>query len=247
MLDIRNAELLFSEAQKLGMKPQWLTDYGLFSIQVRERSEYVFYGVSFLNSHLSATLAKNKHITRVILEKHGLPSIPYCLPRNMDEGYNFLYEHGEIIAKPTTGQRSEDVRLIKNKSELTVVPLESSILEKYIKGKEYRYLVLNGKVIAVHLKKYNSPISNPKLHHRFSIEQNDWDLVLVGMSVKIADIFRLKLAAVDFIITPAREKYILEVNGSPAIWRFHVPNHGPAINLARMLLEATVDLIKSHE
>lgn len=238
MFDIRSAKILFAEAEKLNLSPQWLTDYGLFSIQVKGKTEYVFYSKSVLNSQVHSYLAKNKHATRVILANNGFLNIPFCLPKSLEEAVQFLKEHKTIIAKPTLGQHSERIRLIEAVEKLQELDLAENILEKFIKGKEYRCLVLKGDVIAVHHKQYDTPINEPDRVQRVSLEQSGWSSEMVATAVRVAEVMHLQVAAVDFMVDAEGKQYILEVNSSPGIARFHYPSKGPGINLAKRLLEA---------
>lgn len=247
MFDIQSAELLFREAEQLNLKPQWLTDYGLFSIEVAGQPDYIFYSTSFLNRHIHSYLAKNKHATRTILGNHGFLNIPFALPQSFAEANAFLDEHKLIIAKPTLGSHSQNVHLIDSTDQLQRINLSENILEKFIKGKEYRCLFLKGAVIAVHHKQYDTPINDLTKLKRISFEKADWDVDMVKTTLKVAETLHLQLGCVDFMVDTTGKQFILEVNSSPGISRFHTPAQGPGINFARMLLEAVVEEMKGHQ
>ncbi len=235
-----SARILFEEAQKMGLYPEWLTDYGLFSIKVEGNIHYIFYSNSILNNQLSYYLARNKHITRVLIEKNHLPNIPFLLPQSKEEVYQFLDHHKVIIAKPTMGSRSQDIHLIEHKKEIDSSNIFEYIFEKYIKGKEMRYLVLNNQVIGVLEKVYDTPINDPNVVERTSFSRDQWDTNLVEISLSIMNILGLKFGAVDFLIDRDNKNYILEVNSAPALRRFDKPTSGPSVNASRQLLEATI-------
>jgi hypothetical protein len=67
------AELLFESASRLGLRPTWISPDGLFVISRNEEEHYVNFAHSPLNSHVSASLAKDKYLTRLILERNNLP------------------------------------------------------------------------------------------------------------------------------------------------------------------------------
>jgi glutathione synthase/RimK-type ligase-like ATP-grasp enzyme len=240
MFDLHSAQLLFVAAEKLNLQPEWLTDYGLFSIQVAGKTDYVFYATSFLNRHIHSYLARNKHVTRTILGQQGFLNIPFVLPKSLAEAQVFLDKYQVIIAKPTLGQHAQNVQLITSATELKEINLTETILEKFIVGKEYRCLVLKGEVIAVHHKQYDSPINDPEKVQRISFEKADWDDQMITTAVQVAEALHLQLSCVDFMVDELGQQFILEVNSSPGIARFHAPAEGPVVDLAGMLMEAVV-------
>ena len=157
-----------STAQAMGLKPKQLTDYGLISIEIDGKERYLFYDGSNPNMQLSSWLSMNKHTARTIFAKNGLPNIPFCCPTDLAEAQRFLAEHKKIIAKPLKGQHSKDIVVLTEDQRLKDISLQSSLLEKYIAGKEMRYLVLHGEVIAAHYKSYKGEINNPETVKRIS-------------------------------------------------------------------------------
>lgn len=248
MYDLRSATILFEEAQKLNLTPRWITDYGLFSIVIQDTTMYIFYSISFLNRHSTSYFAKNKHITRTILAVNNLPNIPFCLPQSQKEAWEFLKKYKTIIAKPTLGQHAQDVHLIKNANELKQIDISQYIMEQFIEGKEYRYLVLDHTILAVHHKSYPPPINDPKKVKRISLEKSQWDAEICDIAVRVTRVLNLRLAAVDFIVQKDGTYFILEVNAAPGIYHFHYPTKGPAINFSKILLEATIkDVIRETD
>lgn len=230
MLDLKAAKILFTEAQKMGLSPKWLLNYGLFSIRFKGKTGYVFYTSTLMNSQLGSYLAKNKHATRTILEKNNLPGVPYSVAETQKQLEKFLKKHKTIIAKPTMGRGSQDIHIIKSIQDAKGLDFQSYIFEKYIKGREVRYLVLNGKIIGV----------NEKTKVRTSYPKKLWDKKISEIAILAAKNIGLKFAAVDFLIDGRNIAHILEVNASPGLNRFQNPAKGPKINLAKILLEETV-------
>lgn len=241
MTEKETISLIFSSAKELGLEPEVLTDYGLIAINPNGQERYVFYGTSVLNSQLASHLATNKHATRIILERHNLPNIPYCLPASESESLKFLKKHGKIIAKPTMGRRSRGIRLIEHPVDFKKVNLRTHILEKYIEGHQMRYLVLQNEVIGVHQKVYRAAISRPKQTKRISYAKSKWDKEMVRLSLLAVRALGLNFAAVDFMIDDKARVYILEINQSPSLLRFNFPDEGPPVDLVKILLEATVN------
>ena len=170
----------------------------------------------------------------------------------MKQLVEFLNQYKRIIAKPFNGYGSKDINVVTTKSHLYDLDITKYILEEYITGKEMRVLVLNSTVIAIHYSSYGLKINDePDLRlisqddnrdlKRISIPLAQWDPVLVDMALMTARVMGLKFAAVDFIITKEGTVRILEVNSTPGLRWFHFPSSGPAVDVARLFLEAIVD------
>jgi glutathione synthase/RimK-type ligase-like ATP-grasp enzyme len=232
------AELLFRSAQKLGCKPSWIVPHGLFAITIDGTERYINHSHSPLNSHASISLARNKHLTRLILGRNGLPNIPFMRPKDYEEAVAFLSLHSTIIAKPIQGSGAQDINIITHANQLRPLIIKKYILEKYIVGQEMRYLVLNGSVIAVHRSEYGTSVDKDRYLERFSIPEPDWDNALVRRSIEIATIMDLKFAAIDYLVDAAGSSHILEVNSTPGLKWFHAPTAGPAVDVATLFLES---------
>jgi glutathione synthase/RimK-type ligase-like ATP-grasp enzyme len=222
----------------MGLEPSWITPRGLFAISINGHEQYVNCARCPLNSHTSASLAKDKYLTRLILERHSMQNIPFASPRNQDEAKEFLYQHKEIIAKPLRGSGARDIHNIQNAAQLHALNITDYILEKYIAGTELRYLVLNSAVIGMYESDYGTSIEAGRALQCISFPECDWDPTLVASSIRIASILGLKFAAVDYLITDTGRPYILEVNTTPDLKWFHAPTSGPALDIARQFLEA---------
>lgn len=238
------AELLYNCAASMGLRPEWVRYSNFFSISTTEGDRYIYYAKSTLNSHLSNSIARNKHITRLVLERSGLPNIAFIKPSNLADAEQFLTRHSKIIVKPLNGSNSSDVHIVEASEDLRNMDLTKYILEKYTVGKELRYLVLNGKVIAVHESEYGESVSKERDLKRISYPESEWNAELVALALKTAKTLQLRYAAVDYLIEPKGQAYILEVNSSPEMKWFHQPTSGPVIDLARLFLEAMLSDMK---
>lgn len=234
------ARLLFNSAGQMGLQPSWIITGGIFVINTPSGEKFINRGVSSLNSPLSTSLVRNKFHTRLILERHGLPNIPYMRTRLFEEAEAFLDRHSTIIVKPIKGEGSRDIYIVNTKEQLAELNLKSTILEKYAPGIEMRYLVLEGEVIAVHESKYGSSVDQHRELERISYDKEEWDAELVAMSRTICSIFGLGFAAIDFMLDD-RGIYILEINSSPGFKWFHAPSVGPGVDVASLFLQATID------
>jgi glutathione synthase/RimK-type ligase-like ATP-grasp enzyme len=241
-ISMSTAKLLFQGATEMGLHPTWMIADGLFVVETPTGERYINCERSSTNSHLSISLTINKYATRLVLQRHGLPNIPFCRPADMQEAEAFLATHKKIIIKPLRGAGSKGIIIVTDKSQLQDVPVRKYIFEKYISGTEMRYLILDGSVIAVHKSAYGVSVEADRELERISYEKADWDPELAAMAQKAARILNLHFGAVDYMIDEAGKAYVLEVNSAPGFKWFHKPTSGPSVNVAKMFLESTLSL-----
>jgi glutathione synthase/RimK-type ligase-like ATP-grasp enzyme len=239
---VGTTQLLFNSAQRLGLDPQRLGGSRVFSINTPGGEQYVNLTLSSLNPHISSSLSRNKHVTRLILEKHGLPNIPFARPYTMAEAKVFLQTHKTVIVKPLKGSGSRGIRVVDMISQIADIDVRKYIFEKYIPGIEMRYLILNGAVIAVHESEYGTSVDSHRELRRISYQAKDWNADLESQSLRIASILGLRFAAVDFMVDNSGHAYILEVNTIPGLKWFHAPSSGPPVDVATLFLQAMLTI-----
>lgn len=242
-----SAELLFNAAGNMGLSPSWLKQGSIFAIPTRHGERYINYSISSINSQLSSSMVGNKNAARLVLARQGLPTMAHLTPAGHAEAQAFLAQHKKIIVKPVNGSNSRDVHIVESPEQLTSFNVQDYIFEEYAPGKEMRYLLLNNRVIGVHESQYGESVAEDRDLKRISYHRTEWDPELVTLSLKVAKIFGLRFAAVDYIIGPDGRARILEVNSSPGMKWFHAPTSGPAIDVARMFLVAMLDDINSGD
>lgn len=235
-----SADTLFNEAQEMGLDPKWETPHGLFSFQHNNQPIYVFYTKLHLNSQLGSWMCQDKYLTRVVLEKHNFPVIPFCYTSEIEDVYKFLDAHRTIIQKPVLGQRSENTHLIKTKDEIITTALDEWIFERYIPGTEYRCLVLEKEVIAMQEKRLVPTLDNPWAKKSIALERPNWNKEMTEMSVAIAHRLQMGLVAVDFILDKDNKIWHLEANSMPGVHYFNNPDEGKGLNVARMILSSVI-------
>ncbi len=229
------------KAEQMSLQPQWITNKYLFSVTTADGQQYINGSMSSLNSQVDSALVRNKYHTRLILERFEVPNIPYMRPKTLEEASEFLKEHQTIIVKPTSGQGSEDITIVTDIKQIARLDLKGYIFEKYVAGKEMRYLVLNGTVIAVHQSEYGTSVAKDRQLERLSFAKDSWDSNLVELALDVTEIFHLKFAAVDFLIDESGKPYVLEVNTAPGLKWFHAPSSGPSVDVAALFLEAMLN------
>ena len=237
---IGTTKLLFNACKSLELSPTWVSDDDLFVINTRSGKRYIKSAASTLNNSNTTRLVQNKIHTRVILEDNGFSNIPFLNTPSLDEARGFLKEHKKIIVKPINGSGSVDIHIVNDQQALQEFDMEKYILEKYVLGKEMRYLLLNNKIIAVHESKYGTSVAADRHLERISLPESEWDKDLSRDALAIADIFDLKFAAVDYLIDPDNNAHILEVNTTPGLKWFHAPTEGPVVDVARMFMESMI-------
>lgn len=232
------AELLYKTAQQMGLSPYWIKPNGLFIISTPDGDKYINFARSPLNSHVCASLAKDKYIARLLMERHNLPNIPFAKPQTREQAEEFLDLHGKIIVKPVGGSGARDIHIVSHKDELSGLNIPKYIFEKYISGKEMRYLVISGNVVGVYQSEYGISVKATRNLQCISYGEEDWDPALMRLASRIAKIFRLQFVAVDYLIDAQGKPYVLEINTTPDLKWFHAPTSGPVIDVARQFLEA---------
>jgi glutathione synthase/RimK-type ligase-like ATP-grasp enzyme len=232
------AELLFQRAQEMGLQPNWIVPNGLFAVSANGRETYINFARSPLNSHTSESLAKNKYAARLIMGRHNLPNIPFAQPQTHADAALFLSRHGKIIAKPTHGAGARDINIVTDPAQLEALEITNYILEKYVAGQEFRYLVLNDTVIGMYRSDYGTSVDSMRPLQCISYPEAAWNSTLISLSVQAVRVLGLTFAAVDYLVDASGRAYILEINATPDLKWFHAPTSGPAVDVARQFLEA---------
>jgi glutathione synthase/RimK-type ligase-like ATP-grasp enzyme len=223
----------------MGLNPAWLhRPGGAFVIQTVNGERYINGEQSVLNSQSGASLSKNKYLTRVILERNGYQNIPFARAKETHDVVRFISRHKKIIVKPLKGMGCDDIHIVDDVNQIQSLAIKNYILEKYIEGTEMRYLIMNGKVVAVHQSNYGDSVAIDRALERISLEKSDWDQGLCEQAVAISNLFGLGFSAIDYLIDENSDAHILEVNSAPGLKWFHAPSEGPPADVARLLLDS---------
>lgn len=238
---LNSAELLFKAASGMGLQPSWLRPGAMFAIPTRHGERYINQSKCSINSQLSSSMVGNKNATRLVLARHGFPTMAHLVPSTHAEAQDFLSKYKKIIIKPINGSNAHDVHIVESPGQLAAFSLKGYILEEYAPGKEVRYLLLNDKVIGVHESQYGESVAEDRHLKRISYPHTGWNPKLITLSLEVAKVFGLRFAAVDYIVGPDGRARILEVNSSPGLKWFHAPTSGPVVDVAGLFLKAMLD------
>lgn len=194
------------------------------------------FGVPYSNSNvLSSAICFDKPITKVVAEKAGVHIIPGTCIKSSDIslindglGINFDYP---FVIKPADNGSSVGVYLVFNKSDLQKAQSkpwqygDRALIEKYIPGREFTVLVINGKAIGSVEITYKNVFYDfdAKYSDGGSFHKSDYELPgparkeLHSMAEKAYNACLCKgIARIDFRYD-GLQMYFLEVNTQPGM------------------------------
>ncbi|RNC28677.1 MAG: Cyanophycin synthetase [Candidatus Dichloromethanomonas elyunquensis] len=135
--------------QRLGSGSLYQLGYGRFLRRIQA-------AVTNCTSSIGVDIAGDKQLTRKILSESGIP-VPQGIEVYSEEEIlrNFRHMKKSIVVKPCRGNQGKGVslNLIRESDVLTAFRLaevydSKIIIEEYVKGNNYRVLVVGGKVVA---------------------------------------------------------------------------------------------------
>ena len=236
------SQVLFLEAERLGYAPTWKMRDSLFSFQANGRTHFISYTRLHLNSQLGSWISTSKLATHIVLEENGVRTIPFRCPLTLEEALPFFAAHKPVVYKPMAGRQGREVILVTEQAEFEALTFSTQyLLEEYVPGPEYRYLVLQGKVLAVRRKDSDPAPDNRWRSLSTNLTQEEWDPAMAASAERIAGLLRLGFAAVDFIVNEAGEPLVLEANSMPGVRSFYQPDAGEPILVAEPLLKAIIE------
>lgn len=152
-----SAKAIYDEAVKRGIPVMRIGNESLMQLGYGKYSRRIAASLSDASSCLSVDIAGNKHLVKEILSDNKIP-VPRGDMAYTEEGAaaiagNIGYP---VVLKPLDGSQGRGVTLdIRNESQLRTAYHEAIkhskavIVENYVKGKDYRILVIGDKVSAV--------------------------------------------------------------------------------------------------
>ncbi len=236
-----SSKLLFAEAERRGYQPQWLTEYGWFVFTVDGREVFGYQTKNFGNNQFATWLSDDKYAARLLMDRLQLPTIPYLFTEDFRAVEAFFDRYQPIIAKPVLGLQAKDVVLVKEKSQLALFELPTTIWERYVPGVEFRYFLVKGKVVAVQQQPLQPLPDRPWHKLRINLAEKEWNPELITMATTIQQQLRQAVLAVDFIQDEQGKIWLLELNSMPGLLPLAQPHQGEPVNLAPMLLDVLIE------
>ena len=115
---------------------------------------FVYKAATPLNTQAAVTMSKNKLEVHRLLEPAGFPIPRQIRALTAEDVIAFYAEHKKIVVKPADSHGGLGITILPKADEL-VTSFERAkkkspivIAEHYVEGKNYRFLVLDGKVLA---------------------------------------------------------------------------------------------------
>lgn len=153
-----NLQIFYDTAKKLGIPVRVLQkDPPKIILKFGSNSHVIARKSMGLNSQAGIELVRSKPKTQAILKKHGLPVLNYVIINSIKEYQNKAKNIGfPQVIKPAAGQKGKGVYLKVNSADEAKRALnqifpefDSAVVEPYFQAQDYRFLVLDGKVIGL--------------------------------------------------------------------------------------------------
>lgn len=194
----------------------------------------------FLSS-VSAKLATDKYLSGQYLQQAGFPVAEKRLSSELSsEDFSFLEKYPEIVVKPNRADRGLGVTLkVASKDGLIQAFTKakeygSVLLERYVRGNEYRILVIDGVAAAVlewqptlELTENMTPGGEIAIDRTGEAHREILDLAIRAAALFEMDVVGIDLIAKD-IAKPITESepILLELNPSPDFLAHLYPGKG---------------------
>lgn len=148
---------IFDEAKKRGIPVSRIGSESVLQLGYGKYTRYIEASLTDAPSCISIDIASNKHLTKQILMDNKIP-VPYGdIAYSEIEALEAAKRIGfPVVVKPFDGNQGKGVTLdIRSEEQLRIAYVEALkfgktvIIENFIKGKDYRILVVGDKVSAV--------------------------------------------------------------------------------------------------
>lgn len=159
-----STKLIIAEALNRGIHVDVLDEADNF-IRLRkgDRIEYIKQATkTSADSYIVPLIMENKEVTKLVLREAGI-NVPAGITVNSVEQAMEVwlkFEHKDIVVKPKSTNFGEGVQILRLSQQSSVDAFTKAIeqalefdhvvmIEEFIPGKEYRFLVIDGEVVAV--------------------------------------------------------------------------------------------------
>lgn len=148
---------IFAEARRRGIPASEVADSGLIRLGYGKYQRYISATLFENTSSIAADIACDKALTKALLREVAVPVPNGAVCLSVQEAVKCAHDlRYPVVVKPKSGNKGKYVSVnIRNEEELSKAFAEAKkfgpevIVEEYIPGKDYRVLVVNGKVTAV--------------------------------------------------------------------------------------------------
>jgi glutamate--cysteine ligase/glutathione synthase len=157
-----STQIVINEAQKRGVKVEVLDwDENFIRLIKENKVEYIKQGTkTSLDNYVVPLIMENKELTKLILREHDINVPDSVTVKNLDDGLVMYsdFENKDIVIKPKSANFGEGVLIIKNLKSKEVYAnaiidafnySKDVLIEDYVAGEEYRFLVVTDEVLAV--------------------------------------------------------------------------------------------------
>ncbi|MCX7745887.1 MAG: cyanophycin synthetase [Clostridia bacterium] len=156
-----STKAIFDEAKKRGIPVRRIGNESLLQLGYGKYTRYIEAALSDAVSCINVDIAGNKHLTKQILRDHDIPVPKGGIAYSEDMAVRMANEIGyPVVLKPFNGNQGKGVTLniindtqIKEAYNQAQKVNKTVIVEKHIKGKDYRILVVGDKISAVSERK----------------------------------------------------------------------------------------------
>ena len=148
---------IYREAQKRGIPVRRVGNESMLQLGTGKHSRFIEAALSDGVSCISVDTAGNKQLTKQILSDYEIPVPPGDIAYTPKSAVELARQIGyPVVVKPYNGNQGKAVTININSDEEVRSACEQAfkygkavIVEKFIKGRDYRVLVVGGKVSAV--------------------------------------------------------------------------------------------------
>ena len=157
-----STQIIINEAQKRGVEVEVLDwDENFIRLIKENKVEYIKQGTkTSLDNYVVPLIMENKELTKLILREHDINVPDSVTVKNLDDGLLMYsdFENKDIVIKPKSANFGEGVLIIKDLKfkEVYANAIKDAfnyskdvLIEDYVAGEEYRFLVVTDEVLAV--------------------------------------------------------------------------------------------------
>lgn len=147
--------------EELGIDYEFFAPFkrGMFLTRADGTRAYIYKSSTPLNGHSSRIISNNKRQTVTFLKKAGIPTTEQIRVKTIEELTAAFAVDPQIVVKPPNAKGGSGITILPSQTELEgafrAAQRHSNdiLVEKFIPGQNFRFLVLQGQVLSVILRK----------------------------------------------------------------------------------------------